>query len=420
MRPMADRPVDSLEVRTEVRAWLAHNWDPELPLLEWRGRLADSGWACPTWPRAWFGSDLDTTNAAVVAEEFARVGAVGAAIGAGMSLAAPTILEHGSAELRTRLLRSIITGEHKWCQLFSEPGNGSDLAGLTTTARRDGDEWIVSGQKVWTSGARTATYGMLLARTDWDTSKHRGITYFALRMDQPGIEVRPLRQMNTKASFNEVFLTDVRLPDCDRISGVGEGWRAALTTLAHERAAAGMRAPQLQQPPSGRTAREAHAEASEYLKTYDWYPQRAGRTDLLVEHARRAGRNSDVLIRNEVASAVSFSEAAKWTARRAASARAAGRAPGPDGSLGKLSGALLARTSASAHARIAGPHGMLGAGPDAPFAGVIAEILVSVPGHSIAGGTDEIQRNIIGERILGLPKEPADDGERPFRDLRRN
>lgn len=407
-------------LRSNVRAWLAGNWDPERPLLKWRALVADSGWACPAWPIEWFGRGLDATGAAVVSEEFAHIGAVGAAIGAGMSLAAPTMLAHADDGLKARLLRPIITGEHKWCQLFSEPGNGSDLAGLATTARRDGDEWIVSGQKVWTSGARTATYAMLLARTDWDAPKHRGITYFAIPMDQPGIEVRPLRQMNNKASFNEVFLTDARVSDRDRIGPVGGGWAAALTTLAHERVAAGIRAPQQIRTALGRTANEAHAEATEYLKTYDWYPQRAGRTDLLVDHARRAGVSDDRLIRQQIASTLSFNDATKWTARRAVSARAAGRAPGPEGSLGKLSGALLARASAATHARVAGAHGMLAAGPDAPFEGVIAEILVSVPGHSIAGGTDEIQRNIVGERVLGLPKEPADDAEKPFRELRRN
>src|SRR5689334_9249342 len=177
-------------VAAEVRQWLEANWDPDLSLVEWRGRLADSGWGCPTWPREWYGRGLPPSMADVVHAEFDRVGAVGTPAGGGIGLAAPTILEHGSDELKGRLLRPIVTGEHTWCQLFSEPGSGSDLAGLTTRAERDGDEWVVSGQKVWNTSAHHAAYGMLLARTDWNVPKHRGITYFAIEMQQPGVEVR--------------------------------------------------------------------------------------------------------------------------------------------------------------------------------------------------------------------------------------
>src|SRR5437764_2723153 len=223
------------EVAEEVRQWLDETWDAERPLLEWRQILADSGWGCPTWPTEWYGRGLSGGQAVEVARVFADVGAVGPATGSGMTLAAPTILAHGSDDLKRTLLRRIITGEDKWCQLFSEPGNGSDLAGLSTRADRDGDEWVVNGQKVWTTGARHAAYGMLLARTDWDVPKHRGISYFALPMRQPGVEVRPLRQMNEHASFNEVFMSDARVADADRISDVGGGWAAALTTLSHER-----------------------------------------------------------------------------------------------------------------------------------------------------------------------------------------
>jgi len=182
-------------VRDEVAAWLAANWDPERPLLEWRSMLADTGWGCPTWPKEYYGRGLTPALGNVVSEEFRKVGAVGPATGTSMTLVAPSMLAHGSDDVKRRFLRPILTGEHKWCQLFSEPGNGSDLAGLTTRADRDGDEWIVNGQKVWNSGAHQAAYGMLLARTDWDVPKHKGITFFALPMQQPGVEVRPLRQM---------------------------------------------------------------------------------------------------------------------------------------------------------------------------------------------------------------------------------
>ena len=381
-------------VRDDVRAWLAESWDPELSLAEWRDRLADSGWGCPTWPVEWHGRGLHPSLASVVNEEFR------AATGTGMSLVAPTLLEHGSDDVKRRLLRPIVTGEHTWCQLFSEPGNGSDLAGLTTRADRDGDTFVVNGQKVWNTGAQKATYGMLLARTDWDVPKHRGITYFAFPMRQAGVEVRPLRQMNGYASFNEVFLTDAVVEERDVVGEVGEGWRVALTTLAHERGL-------------------ATAEAEAYYRTYVWYPQRAGRPDLVAERAAAEGRAGDPVVRQHVAGVESMHRSARWTAERARAARALGRPPGAEGSIGKLASSDIARASARAHATIAGARAML-TGPESPAEGIVAEVLVSVPGQSIAGGTDEIQHNIIGERVLGLPKEPSVDTDRPYREVRTN
>jgi alkylation response protein AidB-like acyl-CoA dehydrogenase len=408
---------EARSVRAEVQAWLVAEWDEDQPLLAWRERLADSGWGCPTWPPAWFGRGLDRALAAIVDDEFARAGAVGTATGAAMTLAAPTILEHGPDDLRARLLRPIVTGQDRWCQLFSEPGNGSDLAGLATRAERDGDEWVVNGQKVWTTGAAKAAYGMLLARTDWDVPKHRGITYFALPMNQPGVEVRPLRQMNGYASFNEVFLTDARVPHANIVGAVGEGWRAAITTLAHERGLPSVN--QFGAPETvggGRTRHEAAAEAADYFATYVWYPQRAGRPDLVVSQAK--GR-ADPVLRQHVAELVALERAARWTATRNRQARVEGRAPGAEGSMGKLLGSEIARMSARVHAELAGADALL-AGPDSVLGGTIAEILVSVPGQSIAGGTDQIQRNIIGERGLGLPKEPQVDVDVPFREVRTN
>src|SRR5439155_105340 len=226
-------------------------------------------------------------------------------------------------------LRGILTGEDKWCQLFSEPGNGSDLAGLTTKAVQDGDEWVVNGQKVWNTGAHHAKYGMLLARTDWDVPKHRGITYFALPME------------------------------------------------------------------------------------------RAGRADLIVPQATATGTADDPVIRQEVVEAMTVARVSRWNVERSMIARRQGRPPGPEGSLAKLSGSNIGRASAHVHARMVGAHGML-SGPDSPLDGVIAEIIVSVPAGSIAGGTDEIQHNIIGERVLGLPKEPSVDADIPFREVRTN
>jgi len=407
------------EARDDVRAWLAAHWDPERPLREWRGLLADSGWGCPTWPVDRYGRGLPAELAAVVTEELQRAGAVGPAIGVGMALAAPTLLAHGSEDLGKRLLRRVATGEDTWCQLFSEPGSGSDLAGLTMHAVRDGDEWVVNGQKVWTTGAHHAAYGMLLARTDWDAPKHRGITFFAFPMRQPAVEVRPLRQMNGRASFNEVFLTDARVPHDHVVGEVHGGWEVARTTLAHERGLATGLFGAVPRPGEGRAAREAMEEAAAYLKTYEWYPQRAGRADLVPAQAIETGRGADPVVRQHVAALVAFERAARWSAQRARDARAQGRPPGPEGSIAKLCASEIARGGARAHAEIAGADALL-TGPTSPAGGTVAEVLVSTPAQSIAGGTDEIQRNIVGERVLGLPKDPQVDADVPFRDVRTN
>jgi alkylation response protein AidB-like acyl-CoA dehydrogenase len=234
-------------------------------------------------------------------------------------------------------------------------------------------------------------------------------------MRQPGVLARPLRQMNGHASFNEVFFDGAVVPAGDVLGEVGAGWSVALTVLAHERRVA-PRPGDDRQPP-GRTWREFAAETAELRAPYVWYPQRAGRPDLLVAHARAAGRAQDPLVRQEIARVTELALTARWTAERAAAARTLGRPPGPEGSLGKLASSVVARASAGAHALIAGADGML-AGPGSPMDGVVAEITLSVPAVSIAGGTDEIQRNILGERVLGLPREPAVDRDVPFREVR--
>jgi len=423
---------DLAGVRVQVAAWLAEAWDPELSLREWRVRLADSGWGCPTWPREWCGRGLPAAAASVVAEEFARAGAVGTPGGVGVSLAGPTILEHGSDELKQRFIRPTVTGEIGWCQLFSEPGAGSDIAGLTTTARPDGEDradrdgWVITGQKVWNTSAHHADFGMLLARTDWDVPKHRGITYFILPMRQPGVEARPLRQMNGHASFNQVFLDQARVPAGNVVGAVGGGWPVALATLAHERRLAPVAAPPIPAgpAPAGRALREAAEEWERAMAPYRWYPQRAGRPDLVIGRAIAAGRDADPLVRQEIVRLITLAWSARWTAQRAAAARAAGRPPGPEGSLAKLASSNIARAAARVHALIAGPSGML-AGADDPTgvggrAGTTSEILLSVPAVSIAGGTDQIQRTILAERILGLARETALDRDEPFRQVHKN
>jgi alkylation response protein AidB-like acyl-CoA dehydrogenase len=238
-------------------------------------------------------------------------------------------------------------------------------------------------------------------------------------MRQPGIEVRPLRQANGHSSFNEVFLTDARVAADMVIGEVDQGWSVALATLAHERRLDLARWNRLPSGQTVRALREAQAEAAEYIKIYSWYPQRGGRPDLIIDQARATGRHQDPVARQEVARVYSMTRCAQWTAQRAEASRALGRPPGPEGSLAKLSTSNIARAAARVHSLLVGAGGML-TGEDAPLDGVIAEVLISVPAASIAAGTDEIQRNIIGERVLGLPKEPQVDRDLPFRQVRRN
>ena len=400
-------------VREEVQRWIEAHWDPTLELSAWRHELHTAGWACPTWPTEWSGRGLPAWADDIVKEVLEATGAVGTPLGSGMFLAAPTILAHGSSMLKRTLLPRIVTGADTWCQLFSEPGSGSDLAGLTTTAVRDGEVFVVNGQKVWSTSAHHADLGMLLARTDWDAPKHKGISWMVLPMHQPGVEVRPLRQMNGYASFNEVFLSDAVVPVDNVVGRLGEGWPIALTTLAHERGFGSVRRSTFSS--EGRAIEEAEAEAEAYFATYCWYPQRAGRVDLLSEHARVTGRNTDPVTRQAIAGVTALHRAHHWTADRARLNRRLGRPPGPEGSIGKLGLSKVARAAARVHTQLAGPGGML-TGSDSPFEGTIAEVLESVPAQSIAGGTDEIQRNIIAERVLGLPKEPGFGSTVSFRD----
>lgn len=411
--------ISESEVRAEVRAWLAANWDPEMSLVEWRNKLADSGWGMPQWPEAWYGRGLPVALARVVEEEFAAVGAVGAAKTGVRLLAAATLLEHGSDAQKKKFLRRILTGEDNWCQLFSEPGSGSDLAGATTRAELVGDHWIVNGQKVWTTSAHHADHGLLLARTDWDAPKHEGLSYFVIDIKQPGVDVQPLKQMNGHASFNQVFFTDATVPAENLVGGVGDGWKIAMTTLAHERRGAdGLASPSRRKSRTGRIHAEERAELEIANQPYTWYPQRAGRVDLVIERAKETGANKDPVVRQEIAKLMIMAKSAEWTARRARAAQQQGRPQGPEGSLGKLAASNVARAAARVHTMITGAAAML-TGPQSPRDGIIAEILVSVPAVSIAGGTDEIQRNIIAERVLALPKEPRFDTG-PFRNVRKN
>jgi alkylation response protein AidB-like acyl-CoA dehydrogenase len=258
---------------------------------------------------------------------------------------------------------------------------------------------------------------ILVARSDWDAPKHTGLSYFVLDMHQPGVEVRPIRQMNEHQSFMEVFLTDARIPHANLVGEVGGGWRVARATLAHERSYTFLRGATYS-PAPGRVLDEARVELEQYLATYRWYPQRQGRPDLVIDRARTAGLATDPIVRQEITKLYSFEQASRWTAERAAAARALGRPPGSEGSIGKLALSRVARMSNHVHSMIAGADGMLRSTDD-PDHAVIAEVLVSTPAQSIAGGTDEIQHNILGENVLGLPKEPSVDRGMPYREVGR-
>ncbi|MBT5912920.1 MAG: acyl-CoA dehydrogenase [Rhodospirillaceae bacterium] len=407
-------------VREEARSWLKDNWNPNLDLFEWRNKLADSGWGLPNWPSEWYGRDLPVGLVPIVEEEFQRIGALPIPKSGIRMLAAATILNHGTEMHKQKFLRRIVTGQDVWCQLFSEPGSGSDLAGATTKAVMVGNKWVVNGQKVWTTSAHKAHWGLLLARTDMDATKHDGLSYFIIDMKQPGIETQPLKQMNGYASFNQVFLTDAEvLPDF-QVAELGDGWKVATTTLMHERRAADSLRAWGQVPDNeGPIYDQERAEIETTMAPYKWYPQRAGRVDLIMERAKETGAIKDPAIRQEIAKLMTLHKSAEWTARRARSAQEQGKPQGPEGSLGKLAASNVARTAAKVHTMISGANSML-SGEDSPENGTVSEVLISFPASSIAGGTDEIQKNIISERVLDMPKETRFDAGKPFKDIPRN
>lgn len=309
-----------------------------------------------------------------------------------MALAGPTIVTHASEDVKKRFLRPMFTGEELWCQLFSEPGAGSDFAGLGTKAVRDGDEWIINGQKVWNTLAHLADWGMLVTRTDPDAPKHKGMTYFALDMKAPGVEVRPLRQITGEAEFNEVYMTDARVPDAHRIGEVGEGWRAALTTLMNERTAIGG---------GGGGNAKRRGPIDEAIKIWNNKPAEA-----------RSEGHKDQLMR-----LFCKSEALRLTNMRAAQAAKAGN-PGPEGSISKLMLADFNKKVTEFSIELMGADGMVGYDfsfrrPDSLSVdgteGGVRHAFLRVRANSIEGGTSEIMRNILGEQVLGLPGEPRVD-----------
>jgi alkylation response protein AidB-like acyl-CoA dehydrogenase len=393
--------VTSEELRERVRTFLAEHDPHDTPKQDFLNARFDAGLAWVHYPEGLGGLGLSRSLQQMVDAEFAAAGSPGHnaernAIGLGM--AAPTILAFGSDEQQKRWLRELWTGREIWCQLFSEPGAGSDLASLATRAVRDGDGWVASGQKVWTSLAQEAKRGLLLARTDPDVPKHQGLSYFAVDMTAPGVEVRPLRQLTGEAEFNEVFLTDVRIPDQDRIGAVGEGWKVANATLMSERVNIG----------ASRAAPREGGMIGPVAATWRSRPEL--RTPGL--HARLLQLWTEA-------------EVARLAGERMRQQLAAGK-PGPEGSAAKLVFARLNQEISGFDVELSGSDGLryddwtmrrpehstfYGRGPGYRY--------LRAKGNSIEGGTSEILRNIIAERVLGLPPEPRADKDIPWKDLPR-
>ena len=404
------------EVRAEVEAFIDERWDPDLSVAEWWDRLARSGYAAPMLPAVWGGLGWGRDLANVVSATLSARQVLGPPAGIGLMLAAPTIVAHGTDEQKRRFVARILDGQDGWCQLFSEPGAGSDLAGLQTRAVRDGDEWIVTGQKVWTSTAQHADWGMLLARTDPDLPKHKGISWFAFPMHQPGVEVRPLREMTGRAIFNEVFMDEARVPHANIIGGLHDGWAVANTTLMVERAGIGGGGGGMGGAVAGSVAGHLQRRAGDFVaKKGDAGAGRigTGTARRLIELAQQYGRGSDAVVRQQLVRLYTLTEVNRMSLLRA---RAASGRSGAEGNIAKLMMAEQVRLAREVGNLILGAGGML-TGPGAPSGGLVQEITVSSPGPSIYGGTDQVQRNIIGERVLGLPKEPGPSKDIPFRDL---
>jgi acyl-CoA dehydrogenase len=392
--------------RTEVRTWLdanarrladdeqssggvsgllgAHTTeDEELVVVAakaWQQKLYDAGWAGITWPKAFGGADLSPIQTVIFDEELERYDVPANIFGIGLGMIGPAIMYHGTDEQKSRYLPKMLSGEEVWCQLWSEPNAGSDVASLQTRAEPSGDEWVVNGQKVWTSGAQYSRFGLMIARTDLDAPKHRGITVFIVDMTAPGVDIRPLRQMTGAAHFNEVFLTDVRIADSNRVGDVNDGWRVAMTVLMNERMSAA-------------SAFNAQATIAP-----------------LVRLAQQTGAYEDGEVRQQLADLYIGAKLLTLTGNRTVTKIKKGGIPGPEGSISKL---VWSDLMSDASARALSILGLRGAIDE-----TWSESFLMAPGLHLGGGTDDIMRNIIGERVLGLPKEPSVDKDVPYRELR--
>ena len=357
----------------------------------WQRELAEGGWGAISWPKAYGGREAGPLEAMAYSEELAHFDVPHSVFMIGIGMIGPTIIAHGNEEQKARYLPPMLRGEEIWCQLWSEPDAGSDLAGLKTRAERDGDEFVLNGQKVWTSGAQYCQFGLGIFRTDPDVPKHKGISCFIVPLDTPGITIRPLKQMTGSAHFNEVFFEDARIPAANVVGDINDGWRVARTTLMNERMSAG--------------ATISCTEAFQTLAAL------AGST---TRNGRRAA--DDAVLRQELARVYAQGRVFDLTTARVRNALAAGGIPGAEASILKLAASYFFSDLAFLGTTILGPAGVL-ADADAPEDGRWTDALLGSFAMHIGGGTDEIQRNIIGESVLGLPREPAVDRDLPFKDL---
>jgi len=426
------------DVIDELQAWLDENWDSDLLVAEWWERLGLAGWSAPSLPENAYGRGLSRNDAVRVAETIGEHGALPAPGGLGLLLAAPTIATHGTQEQIDRYVRQIVIGQEAWCQLFSEPVAGSDLAGLQSRAVQDGDEWIVNGQKVWTSGGHYADLGMLIARTNSEAPKHQGISYFAIDMHQPGMDIRPLKEMTGRALFNEVFMTDARTTTDAMIGDQNNGWAVANTTLAFERAGlgsgGGSAATSAALP--GTVAGHLAQRAGDFVKNRR--PGGGGggggfrgAGKMLRELAKSTGAIDDPTVRQDLMRLHTLQEIGRMQTLRLKALKVKGQDIPGFGNIGKLAMSDMMRLQRDLGLRIIGAAGMLHAYDSAgkakldeatgqPFNAIVTELALFAQGPPIYGGTDQVQRNIIGERVLGLPKEPGFDRAMPFSELPKN
>lgn len=384
------------EYGRRARGWLEERTsglpaEPDLAAARaFMADLYDAGYSGITWPSEYGGQGLSAAEERAFQQASRDFAPPLGVFGIGLGMCGPTLLSIGTEEQKARYIRPLLRGEEIWCQMFSEPGAGSDVASLRTRAVRDGDAWVVNGQKVWTSAARQADYGLLIARTDVDVPKHQGITMFVIDMHDPGVTVRPLRDMTGQAHFNEIFFDDVRVTSDHVVGEVDGGWSAAVTTLLHERVSIGMGAARTERPAS-------FAALSDAARGRDLLADPAVRDQLVELYVRE--RAFDLL-----------------NARLAQEVNA-GVQPGARGSVSKLLLADLTIAGADLASEILGPDSVAHA-PDGEIDGAIARALAFAPGMALGGGTNEIMRNIIGDRVLGLPREPQVDRTVPFRDLK--
>ncbi len=415
----AMEPTTRAEVEVEVNDWVDQTWTDDITVREWWAALAEAKLSSPGLPVEAGGRGWAHDLASAVLATFMRREVLGPPGGLGLLLAAPTIAHHGTAEQVARYLPSILDGTEGWCQLFSEPQAGSDLAGLQTKAERDGDEFVVTGQKVWTSTAQTADLAILIARTSPDAPKHKGISYFVIEMDQPGIEVRPLREMTGRAVFNKVFLDEARVPAANLLGDLNDGWRIANTTLGFERAGAGHGGATFSAALPGDNAGDLDKPAASFVGAKGPINGAAvGRRHLsaLSELANVHGTTDDPVAR-EAITRVHIDHRIQrmmgWKNKMLPATRT-----GVEGNLAKVYNSDAVANGRDAANLQMGPVGQLWETPGS--AGMFQEMTIFSPAPPIYAGSDQIQRNIIGERGLGLPREPGPDRDTPFSELPKN